>query len=49
MLIPFRLNQHVEDLAFGIDSSPQVGHAAINLEIGLVQMPGRVGLWSALA
>ena len=49
MLIPFRLYQHVEDLAFGIDGPPQVDHAAINLEIDLVQVPGRVGLWSALA
>ncbi|MSP44159.1 MAG: hypothetical protein EXR08_12515, partial [Alphaproteobacteria bacterium] len=28
MLIPFRLYQHVEDLAFGIDGPPQVDHAA---------------------
>jgi hypothetical protein len=33
MLIPFRLYQHVEDLAFSVDSPPQLDHAAINLEI----------------
>ena len=49
MLIAFRLNQHVENLAFGVDGAPQVDHTAINLEVDLVQMPGRVGLWSALA
>jgi trimethylamine--corrinoid protein Co-methyltransferase len=49
MLIPFRLYQHVENLAFSIDGPPQIDHAAINLEIDLVQMPGRVRHWSALA
>jgi len=48
MLIPFRLNQHIEDLTFGINSPPQTNHAAINFEIDLVQMPSRVRFWSAL-
>ena len=47
MLVPFGLDQHIEDLAFGIDGTPQVDHAAIDLEIDLIQMPARVGLGSA--
>ena len=44
MLVPLRLDQHIEDLALGIDGAPQVDHAAIDLEIDLTQMPARVGL-----
>jgi hypothetical protein len=29
MLVPFRLDQHIEDFALGIDGAPQVGHAAL--------------------
>ena len=47
MLVAFRLDQHVEDLALGVDGTPQVDHAAIDLEIDLIQMPRRVGLGSA--
>ena len=43
MLVAFRLDQHIEDLAFGIDGAPQVDQASANLEIDLIQMPGRVG------
>ena len=46
-LVPFRLDQHIEDLAFGVDGAPQVDHAAIDLEIDLIQMPARVGFRSA--
>src|SRR5512139_2171595 len=49
MLVPFGLDQHIEDLAFGIDGTPQVDHAAIDLEKDLIQMPARVGLGSAFA
>ena len=48
-LVPFRLDQHVEDLAFGVDGAPQIDHAAIDFQVGLNQMPGRVGLGAALA
>src|SRR5216683_2456154 len=47
MLVPFRLDQHIEDLALGVDGAPQVDHAAIDLEIDLIQMPARVGFRSA--
>src|SRR5216684_9240873 len=43
MLVPFRLDQDIEDLALGIDSTPQVDHAAIDLEIDLIQVPACVG------
>ena len=44
MLVPFRLDQHIEDLALGIDGAPQVDQAAIDLEIDLIQMPACVGV-----
>jgi hypothetical protein len=45
----FSLDQHVEDLAFGVDGSPQVDHAAVDFQIDFVQMRVRVGLGSAFA
>ena len=47
MLVPFRLDQHIEALALGIDGAPQVDHAAIDLHIDLIQMPTRVGFGPA--
>src|SRR5258708_4104629 len=47
MLVPFRLDQHIEDLALGVDGTPKIDHAAIDLEIDLIQMPARVGPRSA--
>src|SRR5580704_10019698 len=47
MLVPFRLDKNIENLALGIDGAPQIDHAAIDLEIDLIQMPARVGLRSA--
>ena len=47
--VPFRLDQHVEDLALGIDGAPKIDHAAIDFQIDLVQMPSRMGLRSAFA
>ena len=44
MLVPLRLDQHIEDLALRVDGAPQVDHAAIDLEIDLIQMPARVGV-----
>src|SRR5512139_3989775 len=49
MLVPFGLDQHIKDLALGIDGTPQVDHAAIDLEKDLIQMPARVGFRSAFA
>src|SRR3984893_11393995 len=49
LFVPFRLDQDVEDLAFGIDGAPEIDHAAIDFQIDLVQMPSRMGLRAALA
>src|ERR1700686_2509302 len=37
--VPFRLDQHVEDLALGVDGAPEVDQATIDLEIDFVEMP----------
>jgi hypothetical protein len=44
MLVSLGLDQHVEDLALGVDGAPQINHAPGNLEINLVKMPSRVRL-----
>src|ERR1700730_3675637 len=49
LFVPFRLDQDVEDLAFGIDGAPEIDHAAIDFQIDFVQMPGRVGVGSTFA
>jgi hypothetical protein len=41
------VDQHIENFALGIDGAPQVGHAAIDLEIDFIQMPARVAFRSA--
>ena len=43
-LVPIRLDQHIEDLALGVDGSPQIDHAAIDFQIDLVEMPDGVRL-----
>ena len=43
------LDQNVERFALGVDGAPQIDHAAIDLQIDFVEMPGRMGLWSAFA
>src|ERR1700722_20253727 len=44
MLVSLGLDQHVEDLALGVNGAPQIDHATANLEINLVKMPSRVRL-----
>jgi hypothetical protein len=41
------MDQHVEDLAFGIDGAPKIDHAAIDFQIDFIQMPGRIRIGSA--
>ena len=48
-LVPFRLDQHIEDLALGVDGAPQIDHAAIDFQIDFVKMPSRIGFGSAFA
>ena len=40
---------HVMGAAFGIDGAPRIDQTAIDLQIDLIQMPGRVGPRPALA
>ena len=44
LLVPSGLDQDVEHFALGVNGAPQIDHAAIDLQIDLVQMPGRMGL-----
>jgi len=36
------LDQHIEDLAFGVDGAPQIDQAAIDLQVDLIEMPRAV-------
>ena len=42
-LVPPALDQDVEHFALGVDGAPQIDHAAIDLQIDFVEMPGRWG------
>ena len=39
MLVSLGLDQHVKDLAFGVDGAPYKHHAAVDLQINFIQMP----------
>ncbi len=41
-LVSLGLDQHIEDLAFGVDGSPKVDRSAVDFQIDLVEMPSRV-------
>jgi hypothetical protein len=43
-LVSSALDQHVEHFALGVDGTPQIDHAAIDLEIDFVEMPSRMWL-----
>jgi hypothetical protein len=49
MLVSLGLDQHVEDLALGVDRTPQIDHATGDLEIDLVKMQSRARLGASLA
>ena len=49
MIVGTRLDQHIEDLALGVDSAPQIDHAAGDFQVDFIQMPDRVGPWVAFA
>src|SRR5512139_1253100 len=40
MFVAPGLDQHIEDLAFGVDGAPQIDKAAIDLQVDLIKMPG---------
>jgi hypothetical protein len=48
-LVPLTLDQNIKDFALGVDGAPQIGHAALDLEIDRVEMPDRVRLGAASA
>ena len=48
VLVSLGLDQHIEDLAFGVDGAPQIDHAASDFQIHLFKMPGAVWLGTAL-
>ena len=47
--VPPSLDQHVEDLALGVDGAPQIDHPAIDFQIDFVQMTSRMRFGSAFA
>ena len=49
MLVSLGLDQHIEDLAFGVDSPPKVDHSAVDFQIDLVEMPSRMRLQATLS
>ncbi len=49
MLISFGLDQHIEDLALGVDSAPEIDHTAVDFQLDLVEMPSRMRFQTTLA
>src|SRR5208283_3050548 len=39
MLVSLGLDQHIEDLALGVDRPPEIDHTAVDFQIDLVEMP----------
>jgi hypothetical protein len=48
LLVPARLYQNVEDLAFTIDRAPQIHTFAVDRNEDLIQMPTDIGTWTCL-
>ena len=42
-LVPARLHQDVQDLAFAIDGTPKINALAVNLDEDFIEMPARIG------
>jgi hypothetical protein len=49
VLVSLGLDQHIEDLAFGVDGSPKVDHSAVDFQIDLVEVPSRMRLQATLS
>ena len=49
VLVALGLDQHIQNLALGVDGAPQVDHAPIDFQIDLVKMPDRMRSGTALA
>src|SRR5208282_6152121 len=49
VLISLGPDQHIEDLALGVDGPPEIDHAAVDFQIDLVEMPSRVRFQATLS
>src|SRR5271166_3559424 len=49
VLVALGLDQHIQNLALGVDGAPQVNHAPIDFQIDLVEMPSRMRFQAALS
>src|SRR5208337_1878468 len=49
VLVSLGLDQHIEDLAFGVDRPPKVNHSAVDFQIDLVEVPSRMRLQTTLS
>ena len=49
MLVALGLDQHIQNLALGVDGAPQVNHAPIDFQVDLVKMPDRMRSGTALS
>ena len=49
MLVALELDQHIRNLALGVDGASEVNHAPIDFQIDFVKIPSRMRLGTALA
>ena len=49
MPVSLGLDQHVEDLAFGVDGPPKIDHTIVDFQIDLVEVPSRMRLQATLS
>src|SRR5208337_1612208 len=49
VLVSRGLDQHIEDLALGVDGPPEIDHTAVDFQIDLVEMPSRMRLQTTLS
>jgi hypothetical protein len=47
--VAFGLDQHIKNLALGVDGAPKINHPPIDFQIDFVKMPGRMRFRTALA
>src|SRR5271166_418859 len=49
VLVSLGLDQHIEDLDFGVNCPPEIDHAAADFQIDLVEIPSRMRLQTTLS
>jgi hypothetical protein len=42
VLVSMGLDQHIKDLAFGVDGRPDIDHAAVDFQIDLIEISSRM-------